>query len=98
MDQVYPADRESELLSTQSCFRLRNFATKRDGSINAFDLDPALPSPRITVQRAPYASREGKVGEGGRDGGTDNRFHPFVSFLFMQMWSLSASNHRARNC
>jgi hypothetical protein len=35
------------------------------------------------VQRAPYSGREGKVGEGGRDVGTDNRFHALVSFLFM---------------
>ena len=81
MDQVYPADRESELLSAQSHFRFWNFAVKRDGSINAFNFDPALPSARIALQRAPYSGREGKVGEGRRDRGTDSRFHPFVSFL-----------------
>jgi hypothetical protein len=86
MDQVYSADGQSYLLSAKSHFRFWNFAAEHNGSINASNVDPAVPSPGIALQRAPYSSREGKVGEGGRDRGADSRFHPFLSFL--HVWNV----------
>jgi len=79
VDQVYSADCERELLSAQNRLRFWSFAPELDGPIKAFNFDPALPSPRIALERAPHSGREGKVGEGGRDWGTAGRFHPFVS-------------------
>jgi len=86
MDQVYPTDRESQLLSVLRHFRSGDFAAKRDGSVNAFNFDPRLPSSWIAPEGAPYSGREGEVGEGRRDGETDGRLHPFVSFLCVWLW------------
>ena len=77
MDQVYPTDRESQLLSVLRHFRSGDFAAKRDGSVNAFNFDPRLPSSWIAPEGAPYSGRESEVGEGRRDGETDGRLHPF---------------------
>jgi hypothetical protein len=86
MHQVDPTHRESQLLSVLRHFCSWNFTAERDGSVNAFNFDPRLPGPWIAPQRAPYSGRESEIGEGRRDGETDGRLHPFVSFLCVWLW------------
>jgi len=100
VDQVYSADCERELLSAQNRLRFWSFAPELDGPIKAFNFDPAVPSPRIALERTPHSGREGKVGEGGRDWGTAGRLSSVRVLIFGTFRTRfgCGSNRWARNC